>query len=330
MLSKTESQGSRQSNSPHSQGCSIIIPTFNTKDLTLRSIECLLQNPPKMNFEIIVVDNASSDGTLEAIRKRFREVVVIRNDRNLGFSRACNRGAAEASGRFLLFLNSDTEVQKGTFEHLIQWLESHSNTGVVGPKLIGPNERAIQMSWVWNPLLAGELIQQYFAPYAVRRSRFRQRLIQWLQNRSKSVPSICGACIMVRRDVFDQIGGFDEDFELYFEDSDICLRCRQAGWNIDFVAESKLMHRLGQSTRRSPWNSTSLIYQQSHIAFYRKHAPKWAVAMLKGYLLIKWIRLEIVSRQDQAHRTAGAAYCKAYFKMILEKEKVTLEKGIPS
>src|SRR5258708_18033038 len=146
------------------------------------------------------------------------------------------------------------------------------------------------MCWVWNPILAGELLQQYLAPYSLRESAFRRACVAWLQRTSRHVSIICGACLMIRREAFDQIRGFDEEFELYFEDSDLCLRCKESGWKIDFVAESKIVHHLGQSTHGS-LHSTSLIYQQSHIAFYLKHSPLWADYLLKFYLLLKWARL---------------------------------------
>jgi GT2 family glycosyltransferase len=162
----------------------------------------------------------------------------------------------------------------------------------------------------------------------VHRSRFRQFLIRRLQQRSGRVPSISAACLMIRRDAFEQIRGYDNDFELYFEDSDLCLRCSEAGWQIDFVSDAKIVHHLGQSTRGS-WNSTSLIYQQSHIAFYRKHVSAWAVSALKLYLLLKWARLRWVASREREDKNRAMAYCSTYLRMIFEKEKITLEDGIP-
>ena len=177
--------------------------------------------------------------------------------------------------------------------------------------------------------MAGELIQQFFAPYIVRGSKLRQFLIRLLQKRSRRVPSICGACLMIRREAFDQIRGFDEDFELYFEDSDLCWRCIKAGWRIDFDADAKVIHHLGKSTSGS-WSLTSLIYQQSHITFYRKHAPVWGVQFLKLYLMLKWLRLLRIARRDPGEAKQGPHYVQAYWKVIHEKTKITLEKGLPS
>jgi GT2 family glycosyltransferase len=309
---------------------SIIIPTYNTAPLTVRCIQTVLRHPPSDSFEIIVVDNHSRDETCAEIEARFPDVVLLRNASNAGFARACNRGAERAQGQFLLFLNSDTEALEGTFDHLTQWLEANEKTGIVGPELFGAAGEILQMSWVWNPLLLGEAVQQYFAPYALRRSRFKRWLVRFLQRRSRQVPSMCGACFMIRREAFDQVGGFDENFELYFEDSDLCLRCKKAGWKIDFVSGSRVVHHLGQSSRGRSWNTTSIIYQQSHIAYYKKHAAGFFTVLLKIYLLLKWVRLCAISQAGEDDKERSAAYVRAYLRMILEKERLTLDKGVPS
>lgn len=306
---------------------SIIIPTYKTRELTLCCVRRIREHPIQGPYEIIVVDNNSQDGTVESITQEYPDVLTIQNSANLGFSKACNLGAAKARGRYLLFLNSDTEAKADTFKHLCQWLDEHQRTGIVGPELLGPAGEIQQMSWVWHPLLHGEFIQQYFAPYVVRRSRFRQKLIRYLQRRSDTVPSMCGACLMIRRSLFEELGGFDNDFELYFEDSDLCLRCQKAGWKIDFVAESKIIHRLGHSTTGS-WTITSLIYQQSHLTFYRKHSSALVVSLLKGYLFVKWLRLKLVTWLKEPTPRAQA-YCRAYFDVILERKRLTLEDGFP-
>jgi GT2 family glycosyltransferase len=303
---------------------SIIIPTYNTAALTLQCIDHIQAHPPSSEHEVIVVDNHSSDSTLMDVQQKHPEVILIANDRNLGFSCACNRGAAVARGENLLFLNSDTEALEHTFDQLLDWLDKNPHTGIVGPELIGPQNQLLQMSWGWHPLLLGELIQQYFAPYAVRKSRFRRDLIKFIQRRSRKVPSICGACLMIRRDVFNELKGFDEDFELYFEDSDLCIRCVNAGRQIDFVRDAKIIHHLGQSTRGG-WNKTTLIYQQSHITFYRKHARPWSVWLLKFYLLFKWLRLRIVSLKEGEQKRISKDYCERYFQMITEKSKIELD-----
>jgi GT2 family glycosyltransferase len=308
--------------------CSIIIPTFNTSAVTRECIRNLLASPPKLSHEIIVIDNCSTDDTVSKITAEFPQLTVLQNPLNLGFSKACNRAALSAKGETLCFLNSDTSNAGPAIDHLFRWLAEHPRTGIVGPELRSADGRLIQMSWVWNPILAGELFQQYLAPYSLRVSKFKHKIVAWLQRKSRHVSIICGACLMIRREAYQAIQGFDEDFELYFEDSDLCYRCRQAGWEIDFDADAKITHHLGQSTR-GQWTVTSLIYQQSHIAYYRKHSSFWAVWLLKGYLFLKWARLLYIIRKEKGTREHSLPYWRAYLNIILEREHISLANGIP-
>lgn len=308
--------------------CSIIIPTFNTSAITLRCLRNLKQEPPRVSHEIIVVDNHSSDDTVAAIAQEFPEVLLFQNPANLGFSKACNCGSRFARGKFLCFLNSDTEHAGPAIDRLTRWLDQYPKTGIVGPDLRAADNTLIQMSWGWNPILVGEFIQQYMAPYSLRKSAFKRRVVAWLQRKSRHVSIICGACLMIRRSTFDAIQGFDEDFELYFEDSDLCYRGHKNGWDIDFVSEAKITHHLGQSTK-GEWTATSLIYQQSHLEYYRKHGPRWSVYLLKLYLLLKWLRLRKVAWREPEGRDKSIPYCRAYLRVILGKTKITLEEGIP-
>ena len=304
--------------------CSIIIPTFNTCELTLSCLERIQKYPPPGAYEVIVVDNNSSDGTYDQVRQRFPEVIALRNPGNWGFARACNRGSQAAKGDIILFLNSDTEPLEGTFDALMNWMKTHPSTGIAGPELLGPGQNLLQMSWSWNPLFGGEFIHRYFAPQNLGLSKFKQWLIRYLQSKPRAVPFICGACLMIRRDVFNQLKGFDESFELYFEDADLCWRSAEAGWQVDFVPSSKIVHHIGQSTKGT-WNMSSLIYQQSHITYYRKHAPGWSILFLKFYLLFKWLRIWLDSRLEKADRMRARFYCRSYLQVIFESMRFAMD-----
>jgi O-antigen/teichoic acid export membrane protein/GT2 family glycosyltransferase len=302
---------------------SIIIPTYNTRDLTVACLHGIRRYPPAGRYEVIVVDNNSGDRTFDEVRRLFPDVKAVRNSGNLGFARACNRGAQLAHGDYFLFLNSDTEPLEGTFDILINWVKNHPQTAVVGPELWGPVQTMIQMSWSWDPLLGAEILQRYFAHPNIRHSRFKQRLIRHLQRKPRAVPFICGACMLIRRSVFDELEGFDETFELYFEDSDLCRRCVQVGWDIEFIPQAKVIHHLGQSTKGA-WNMPSLIYQQSHITYYRKHAP-WSMVFLKAYLVLKWVRIWVESRFEKSDRSRARTYSQWYLRMIFGSLKVSLD-----
>lgn len=308
--------------------CSIVIPTYNTAAMTARCLRDLIANPPALAHEIIVVDNASSDGTVESLKQEFPTVLVIANPLNLGFAKACNLGARVATGRFLCFLNSDTEGAGPAVDTLAKWLSSHPGTGIVGPELLAPGGGIIQMSWAWDCTVTGELLAQYLSPQALRSSPCKRRLAVRLQRRTRQVPVIIGACLLVRRSAFVQIDGFDENFEMYFEDSDLCYRCRKAGWSVDFSAEAKVIHHLGQSSH-GEWTITSLVYQQSHLAYYRKHSHAFLVLLLRGYLLLKWLRLRYRAWRTEDDKARAQTYCRAHRQMLTGRGKVFLSQGIP-
>jgi len=308
--------------------CSIIVVSYNTRDLTVSCIRNIIENPPRFFFEIILVDNDSQDGTSEEVKKWFPKILRIKNQKNVGFSKACNRGAMMSSGRILLFLNSDTEPKGEAFDQLFNWLNEHEGTGIVGPELVGPENEIIQMSWGWNPVLMGEILQQTFAPYRMRVPTWRRKWVKWLQRRPRHVPIVCGACLMMRREVFERLKGFDEDFELYFEDSDLCWRCNELGLNVDFFPGAKVLHRLSQSTKGT-WTIPSLIYRQSQIAFYRKHASSWAIPLLKFYLTLKLVRLYFVILNPRVQRKRAMFYVRKYREIISESGKVLLTEKLP-
>jgi GT2 family glycosyltransferase len=302
---------------------SVIIPTFNTRDLTIACLSAIQRYPPPGSYEVIVVDNNSSDQTYEEVKRRFPEVIALRNASNVGFGRACNQGAKAAHGDFLLFLNSDTEPLENSFSNLLDWMKSHPQTGIVGPEFIGPNQKLLQMSWSWNPLLGGEVINRYFSPQNLGLSKLKQHWIRSFQDKPREVPFICGACLMIRRDVFDQLHGFDESFELYFEDADLCLRCSEGGWRVDFVPDSKIVHYIGQSSKGT-WTASSLIYQQSHLTYYRKHGPAWSIYFLKAHLLFKWLRLRLRALLTRQDRARAQIFCRSFLSIIFESLHFTV------
>lgn len=306
---------------------SVIIPTFNTRELTCSCLEGLFRYASTESPEVIVVDNHSNDGTPDALRSRFPTVKLLVNAQNFGFARACNRGARQATGeRYYLFLNSDAAVRAESLRLLLQWMESHPQTGICGPELRGPHDELVQMSWSLQPFLLNEWVRQSLSPSALRDSPLKQALVRCAQRQSRSVPCLDGACLMVRRQAFEDLGGFDEAYQLYFEDSDLCLRARRKGWQVDFVAPAKVTHWLGQASRQTP-GTTSLIYQQSHILFYRKHAARWAVWVLKSYLMLKWWGTSIVSRLTHAPNEPDRDFQKMMWRVITERQPIALPDG---
>ena len=252
---------------------SIIIVSFNACADLERCLESLRAGPPAVVHEIIVVDNGSSDGSVEVAR-RCPGVRVIEAGANLGFARANNIGIRETSGVNLLLLNSDTVIPVGSLDRLLDELDRDPSVAVVGPRLVDGDGRAeLSFGRMIGPL--NELRQKRLArSAAVERLTRRRQYPDW----------VSGACLLVRRADAAAVGGLDERFFMYTEDVDFCAAIRAMGRRILFTPDAEIVHLRGRSAASDP-AATQEHYRRSQIAFYEKHHPQW-VPVLKLYVRI--------------------------------------------
>lgn len=229
---------------------SIVIVSFNTKDILQDCLISVFSNKPKnLTIEVIVVDNASADGSLEMIRKDFPKVLLIENKENLGFSKANNIGVRRSKGRYVLFLNSDTIVFKGTIETMIEFMNSYLNAGAATCKVVLPNEKLDDASHrgfptPWNALCHFSGLSKLFP---ASRTFSGYSLGYMDQSLIHEIDACAGAFMMVRREAGDQIGWWDEDFFWYGDDLDFCYRLKQKDWKIYFVPTASILHYKGVS-----------------------------------------------------------------------------------
>jgi GT2 family glycosyltransferase len=252
---------------------SIIIVSFNARADLERCLESLRAAPPAVAHEIIVVDNGSIDGSVDAAR-RFPGVRVIEAGANLGFARANNIGIRESTGVNLLLLNSDTVVSSGSIDRLLDELDRDSSVAVVGPRLVDGDGRAeLSFGRMIGPL--NELRQKRLA---------RSAAVEQLTRRRQYPDWVSGACLLVRRMDAAAAGGLDERFFMYTEDVDFCAAVRALGRRILFTPDVEVVHLRGRSAASAP-AATRDHYRRSQIAFYEKHHPRW-VPLLKLYVRI--------------------------------------------
>ncbi|HEV7498477.1 MAG TPA: glycosyltransferase family 2 protein [Vicinamibacteria bacterium] len=270
---------------------SAIVVSYNTRDDLRRSLEALRAHAG-VPLETIVVDNASTDGTAEAVRARFPEVHLIANPANLGFSRANNLGLRVARGEFVLVLNSDCEVRPGAVAGLAAILEARPDVAIVGPRTLG-TDGAPQVSFgpSLTPLAEwrqGRLVRGVKAGHADARRRAAALAAQ-----EQEPDWVSASCFLARKSALDAVGGFDEAFFLYEEDVDLCLRVRQAGGRILYTPRAEVVHHLGRSMERAP-ERARLEYHRSHLRFYAKHnsaAQRVALrAWMAGRAAWGWLR----------------------------------------
>ncbi|MBM3310488.1 MAG: glycosyltransferase family 2 protein, partial [Candidatus Aminicenantes bacterium] len=253
---------------------SAILVNYNDGPHLEACLEAVRASAPS-GAEIILVDNASTDGSADRAAGRFPEVRLLRNPANVGFARANNRAVGESRGEFLLFLNTDAVLAPGAVEALLEEADKDARVGAAGPALVHSPGR-YQVSFGRRVNFPSQFLQKMVVnPYRKAQLRFarKPRRVGWLS----------AACLLCRREAFTGAGGFDERFFIYFEDIDLCLRMRKAGWKLLYVPAAAVVHKGGATTapRR---RSSRLEYRRSQVAFYEKHNSRASLVLLRAYV----------------------------------------------
>lgn len=219
--------------------CSIIIPVFNNLELTQQCLTALASATTGVDYEVILIDNGSTDGTAAFLQTLQGDVRIIQNNENLGFAKACNQGAKAARGKYLIFLNNDTIPQPDWLGPLVQEVEEHPEVGVVGSKLLYP-DGTIQHAGV-------VFMREGLCPYHIYQ---KMPADSPAVNRRREFQAVTAACLLIRRDLFEAVGGFDEAFVNGFEDVDLCLKVCRRGAQVVYQPRSVLIHLEGQTLGR--------------------------------------------------------------------------------
>jgi GT2 family glycosyltransferase len=253
---------------------SIIIVNYNVKHF-LEQCLCSVQNAvnsSKIGAEIIVIDNHSQDNSLAYLKPIFPCVKFIANNENIGFAKACNQGYRLSGGKYVLFLNPDTIVPEDCFIKCISFFEAHSDAGAVGVKMLDGGGKLLKESKRAFPSPVTSLFKLFgFAQLFPKSKTFSKYHLGHLnENENHEVDVLAGAFIMVRRDVFDRSGLFDEIFFMYGEDVDLSYRIQKMGYKNYYLAETSILHFKGESTRKGSLNYVRMFYKAMSI-FVRKH-----------------------------------------------------------
>lgn len=262
---------------------SIVIVSYNARADLARCLTALTQHPPRASHEIVVVDNASTDGSAEAA-ERVPGVRVIRSGRNAGFSAGNNIGIRASTGEYILLLNSDTITPPGALDALLDRLRHTPDAAVAGPRLVDGQGRAElsfgRMITPWNEWRQRRLVRALAEndPVVVAEVDAMTRRVQW--------PDwVTGACLLVRRADAEAVGLLDERFFMYTEDVDFCASIRARGRRVLFTPEAEVIHLRGRSAASAP-ATTRAGYERSHLAFYKKHHP-WLAPLLQLYRALR-------------------------------------------
>ncbi len=260
---------------------SIVIVTYNSIDDVDDCLAALARHPPRIDHDVVVVDNASPDGTGAAVRQRWPSVRVVDAGANVGFARASNLGIRQSSGDLILLLNPDTAVGPGAIEALIRALDSDTGAAVAGPRLVDSKGRPeLSFGPMMSPL--AELRQKALVRGSQRGFPGMRSWIERLTRRPRDVDWVSGACLLVRRADAEAVGLLDERYFMYAEDVDFCAAIRARGQKVLFTPGAEVLHARGRSVASVP-GATEAAYRRSQLAFYAKHHPRW-VPLLRAYL----------------------------------------------
>ena len=259
----------------------IVIVSFDTRRDLHACLRSLHDAPPDLTHTIVVVDNGSSDGSVEAVRTAWPNVRILEMGRNAGFAAATNAGIRACESDLVLLLNSDTSVPPGSIDRLAGALDDDPAAAAAGPRLVG-RDGAVELSFgrmlsPWN-----EALQKLIA---FGLARGIGPIVRWFEHRVTTAHHpewVSGACLLVRRDAGAAAGWLDERFFLYGEDVDLCAALRAAGHRVLFTPTAEIVHARGRSGASDP-AAARAAYRRSQIAFYVKHHPRWARA-LRVYL----------------------------------------------
>lgn len=254
---------------------SIVIVSWNVQEDLSRCLRSIEENPPNSEFEVIVVDNASTDGTVETIKKDFPEVKLISNSNNRGFAVANNQGMLQAKGEYILLLNPDTIVHKDALKAMVNFLDSTSSTGLCSCRILN-NDGSIQPNVRHFPSF-GAMFHRYTVLKhlgLLKRTRKYYKMKSFSYDRYAEVDQLTGSVLMIKKDVLEKVGNMDENFFFYFEETDLCRRIQQAGFKNCFIPDGEITH-LGQaSSNMLASHKIKAMFFKSLFYYFRKHKGK--------------------------------------------------------
>ncbi len=261
---------------------SVLVVNWNTKEHLRRCLKALLEagdwglRTGEADFEVIVVDNASIDGSAEMVRNEFPQVKLVANERNIGYAAANNQAAMLAKGRYFLLLNPDTELSRETIDKLVAFAETHPDAGAIAPKLVYPDGH-LQPSVRSFPTPAALLFSALALDklFATRHSQLavifgRYRMTWFSYDEVAEVDQPMSSALLVRREAWEQVGGMDETMPIFFNDVDFCWRLKKSGWRIYFLPDATVVHHHGASTRLLGIGK-ALATHKGLLRFYDKH-----------------------------------------------------------
>jgi len=314
---------------------SIIVVAWNVRDLLHKCLESVYEQTEDIEFEIIYVDNASTDGSVEMVRNQFPTVRIIKNDENKGFIVANNQGIEISEGRYVLLLNSDTVILKNAIAKTMKFADEHPDAAVVGCRVLNP-DRTLQRTCamyhsVLNMLLSATYLYKIFP-----KSKFfgREEMTWWEFNDVREVEVVYGCFSLVRKDPINQVGLMDPRYFVYGDDPDWCYRFHKAGWKVMFTPEAEIIHYGGRNTRcmaekfRLQLCGSTLIFMKKHKGVFAFYLASIFQAFFFILRVPFWLAIGLIKSSERREAfsrvktySLGAFYCLSSWQNLLMNKK---------
>ena len=260
---------------------SIIIVNWNTKELLRDCLHSVFEQTCGLNFEVLVVDNGSSDGSQDMVHKEFPDVTLIKSSENLGFAKANNLGLKMAKGDHLLLLNSDTVIQENAFGNMVDFLKREARAGIVGPILLNQDNT--------RQLSAGHFYSLFYTFLSLF---LPEKYLRYSYRNTRQVDWVSGACFLFKREILEKVGELDDKFFMYVEEMEYCYRTRKAGFHTYFFSKAKVYHLTRGSSVTGKKAAVLGIYR-GLLYFYTKHFAPWQTIIYLNFFYSSMFKKEI-------------------------------------
>lgn len=302
---------------------SVVIVSWNTCDILKECLTSVYQQSNLLDIEVIVIDNASTDGSVKMIKREFPKVKLICNNRNRGFAAANNQGMEIAQGKYILLLNSDTIILKNAIDRVVTFAEEHHDAAVIGCRVLNP-DRTLQNTCFMFPSILNLFLAATYLYKVFPKSKFfgRERMTWWNRDTVRKVDVVTGCFMLVRREAIENTGQMDERFFMYGEETDWCYRFKNANWRILFTPDAKIIHYGGKSSEQI---SDKMLIQlrKSILTFIKKHHSLlyyilsyflvWLFFLLRiPFWFLNWLFIRGSRKVSRQHMIS---YAKAVFLM---------------
>lgn len=304
---------------------STVVVSWNTCEVLRNCLASLYANTRDIEFEVIVIDNASTDDSVAMVRSAFPQVTLVKNSENHGFAAANNQGIAMAQGRYVLLLNSDTIILNNAIKKTVDFANFHPKAGVVGCRVLN-SDRSLQLTCFMFPSILNMLLSASYLYKLFPKSKFfgRERMTWWDRNDIREVDVVTGCFMLVRQEAIKQVGTMDEKFFMYGEETDWCYRFKRAGWKVMFAPAGKIIHYGGASSRQKRSEMT-LQLRESILLFMRKHKSfltyAFACLLIALFFFLRvpyWLIRAMFSRNSKSNNISIArTYLTGAYKALL-------------